>query len=80
MTRAGKTPSQAGFEPWIFRSRGGRFNHLANEAVVLMQAHDDICLRTDSTVSFYFDRKLAQRKGCNFSTATVTAPIFFFRG
>ena len=27
MTRPGKIPSQAGFEPWIFRSRGGRLNH-----------------------------------------------------
>ena len=27
MTRPGKIPSQAGFEPRIFRSRGGRFNH-----------------------------------------------------
>ena len=26
------TPAKAGFEPWIFRSRGGRLNHLANEA------------------------------------------------
>ena len=24
---------QAGFEPWIFRSRGGRLNHKANDAV-----------------------------------------------
>ena len=27
MTRPGKIPSQAGFEPRIFRSRGGRFKH-----------------------------------------------------
>ena len=27
------TPAQAGFEPGIFRSRGGRLNHWANEAV-----------------------------------------------
>ena len=27
------TPAPAGFEPGIFRSRGGRLNHLANEAV-----------------------------------------------
>ena len=27
MTRPGKIPSQAGFEPRIFRSRGGRLNH-----------------------------------------------------
>ena len=33
MTRPGKISSQAGFEPRIFRSRGGRLNHLANEAV-----------------------------------------------
>ena len=32
MTRPGKIPSQAGFEPWIFASRGGLLNHLANEA------------------------------------------------
>ena len=31
-TRPGKIPSQAGFEPRIFRSRGGRLNHKANEA------------------------------------------------
>ena len=35
MTRAGIIPSQAGFEPGIFRSRGGRLNHLANKAVCL---------------------------------------------
>ena len=33
MTRPGKIPSQAGFEPRIFRSRGGRLNHWAKEAV-----------------------------------------------
>ena len=33
MTRPGKIPSPAGFEPRIFRSRGGRLRHLANEAV-----------------------------------------------
>ena len=33
MTRPGKIPSRAGFEPRIFCSRGGRLNHLANEAV-----------------------------------------------
>ena len=27
MTRPGKIPSKAGFEPWIFRCRGGRLNH-----------------------------------------------------
>ena len=27
MTRPRKIPAQAGFEPWIFRSRGGRLNH-----------------------------------------------------
>ena len=27
MTRPGKTPSRGGFEPRIFRSRGGRLNH-----------------------------------------------------
>ena len=32
MTQLGKLPSQAGFEPGIFRSRGGRLNHKANEA------------------------------------------------
>ena len=30
--RPGKIPSQAGFEPRIFRSRSGRLNHYANEA------------------------------------------------
>ena len=33
MTRPGKIPSQAGFELRTFRFRGGRLNHLANEAV-----------------------------------------------
>ena len=34
MTRRGKIPAaQAGFEPRIFRSRGGRLNHSASEAV-----------------------------------------------
>ena len=33
MTRPGKIPSPAVFEPGIFRSRGGRLNHLASEAV-----------------------------------------------
>ena len=33
MTRPGKIPTQAGFEPGIFRCRGGRLNHLASEAV-----------------------------------------------
>ena len=32
MTRLGKIPLQAGFEPRIFRSRGERLNHQANEA------------------------------------------------
>ena len=27
MTRPRKIPAQAGFEPWTFRSRGGRLNH-----------------------------------------------------
>ena len=33
MTRPGKIPSQAEFEPRIFLSRGGRLNHQASEAV-----------------------------------------------
>ena len=33
MTRPGKIPSQVGFEPGFFRSRGGHLNHKANEAV-----------------------------------------------
>ena len=33
MTRPRKIPAQAGFEPGIFRSLGGRLNHSANEAV-----------------------------------------------
>ena len=33
MTRPVKIPAQAGFEPEIFRSRGGRLNHYTNEAV-----------------------------------------------
>ena len=34
MTRPRRIPWQAGFELWTFRFRGGRMNHLANEAVV----------------------------------------------
>ena len=33
MTRHGKIPSHAGFEPQIFRSLGGRFNHYTSEAL-----------------------------------------------
>ena len=34
LTRPGKIPTaQAGIEPWICRSRGGRLNHKAKEAV-----------------------------------------------
>ena len=33
MTRPGKIPSQAGFDPRIFRSRGGHLNHSVPEAV-----------------------------------------------
>ena len=33
MTRPGGIPVQAGIEPRIFRCRGGRLNHYANEAV-----------------------------------------------
>ena len=33
MTRPGKIPSQAGFEPGIFHSRGGHLNDKASEAV-----------------------------------------------
>ena len=33
MTRPGKIPPQVGFDPPTFRSRGGRFNHYANQAV-----------------------------------------------
>ena len=33
MTRPGKIPSQAGFEPRIFRFRGGRLYYQASEAV-----------------------------------------------
>ena len=43
-----KTPSPEGFEPGIFRSRGGRLNHLANEAVKmsmnLLQCDSFMCL------------------------------------
>ena len=38
MTRPGKIPSQAGIEPRIFCSRGGRLNHSANEAVSCVRA------------------------------------------
>ena len=33
MTGPRKIPSQAGFEPWIFCSQGGRLNHSAIEVV-----------------------------------------------
>ena len=36
-----KIPSQAGFEPGIFRSRGGRLNEKANVAVRLLSIHDN---------------------------------------
>ena len=36
MTRPGNFTSQAGFEPRIFHSRGGRLNHKANEAVTIL--------------------------------------------
>ena len=39
MTRPGKIPSQAGFEPRAFRSRGGRLNHKASEAVAEGNVH-----------------------------------------
>ena len=41
MTRPGKIPAQAGFEPGTFRSRGGRLNHQANEAVCLVPNPED---------------------------------------
>ena len=37
MTRPQKIPAQAGFEPGTFRSRGGRLNHKASEAVVPLE-------------------------------------------
>ena len=40
MTRPRKIPAQAGFEPGIFRSQGGRLNHLANEAVFVAEYSD----------------------------------------
>ena len=40
MTRK-KIPAQTGCEPRIFRSRGGRLNHLANEAVNNGNAEED---------------------------------------
>ena len=42
-----KIPPQAGFEPGTFRSRGGRLNHLANEAVY---AEDNNIVWTGSLV------------------------------
>ena len=38
MTRPGKIPAQAGFEPRIFRSRGGRLNHEASEAILTLES------------------------------------------
>ena len=38
MIPPGKIPSQAGFEPRIFLSRGGRLNHWAKEALLTIQA------------------------------------------
>ena len=39
MTRSGKFPAQAGFEPRIFRSWGGCLYHQANEAVPCVRAN-----------------------------------------
>ena len=44
----GKITSQAGFEPEIFRSRGGCLNHLANEAGFC------VCVCVGSSVLFCF--------------------------
>ena len=41
MTQLGKILSQAGFEPWIFRSRGRRLNHKANKVVDDDENDDD---------------------------------------
>ena len=48
MTRPGKIPSQAGFEPRIIRSRGVHLNHLASE-VMVEHRHDrpDTLCNTD---------------------------------
>ena len=43
MTRSGKIPSQAGFEPRIFRSRGGQLNHYAIEVVRIPKEHQCVC-------------------------------------
>ena len=43
MTRPGKIPSQAGFEPRIFRCRGKHLNHKANKASTAMRG-DERCL------------------------------------
>ena len=37
ITRPGKIPSRAGFEPRIFRSRGGRLNYKTNNALPVKQ-------------------------------------------
>ena len=49
MTRPGKIPSQAGFEPRIFRSRGRRLNHLANEAVTKRRTMKEQREKTQAT-------------------------------
>ena len=49
MTRPGKIPLQAGFEPGIFRSRGGRLNHQANEAVTTQRSCNVRCSSSPPT-------------------------------
>ena len=50
-----KIPSQAGFESRIFRSRGGRLDHLASEAV-------SVPVPTTATVAWWLRRSSRQRQ------------------
>ena len=54
MTRPRKISPQAEFEPGIFRSRGGRLNHQANEAVEqLWEKHSSFCLTSIGSVNAF---------------------------
>ena len=60
MTRPGKIPASLGIEPLVCRSRGGRLNHKANEAVFALslafvyKGVDDV--RAIYSKSFFFYR------------------------
>ena len=58
MTRPEKIPPQAGFEPRIFRSRGGRLNHYTNEAVFQERSCmvNCKCCHTEAHQACYLDQ------------------------